>query len=153
MWQKIWDAIKKLIDKKIKPKPQPEPQPVGEDLDISNIKWLGRNYSSAKMEKFIRTARMDNSMLYTDYTEYNWPVKSGNGVVCDAIFCLFYERDGKIVGGKFDWSRKNGQRVKTLENVHHGYQGHSFPEPGAKVWMCLVSVDTSRRSNIVSVSR
>lgn len=159
MWQKIWDAIKKWYEKETKPKPKPEPtQPSGEDLDISKIKWLGTNYSSATMVKLINSASMNNSTLNTNYNSYSWPTQVVGTATCDAICCLFYETfkaDGKVVieGGKYDWWRKGGQKSKTLVNVHDGYQGHVFPEPKAKVWTCFVSVDGKQRSNLCSVSR
>lgn len=149
MWKKIIEWLKKLFEKETKPKPDPEPQ---EDLDISKIRWLGANYSSATMEKIFKSASMDKKFIYTDYDPYNWP-SQGDGVVVDAICCIFYEKGSEIVGGKFDWWRKGGQGKKTLENLYHGYQGHSFPEPNAKVWTCIVAVNGSKRSNIVEVTR
>ena len=150
MWKKLWEYILKLIRKETN-KPTPEPEPA-EDLDISKIKWLGANYSGATMVKLINSASMTNSRISTSYTPYNWPSNS-TGVIVDAICCLFYEKGTEIVGGKFDWWRKGGQGVKTLGNVHEGYQGHTFPASNAKVWTCIVSIDGKQRSNLCSVSR
>ena len=61
---------------------------------------------------------------------------------------LFYTKDGGITGGKYDWWRVGGQAQKTVENVHHGYQGHTFPSKQDDVWTCFVSVDGAKRSNI-----
>lgn len=70
----------------------------------------------------------------------------------DAICCLFYERDGRIVGGKFDWWRKGGQAKKVTHNLHGGYNGHTMPEAGTRTWTCIVSVNGKRRSNVKECS-
>jgi len=73
---------------------------------------------------------------------------------------IFYEKDGKLVGGKFDWARTNGQSVKliaegidkTIENVHHGYQGHTMPARGTRCYLMLVSVDGRLRTNLIELN-
>ena len=157
-WKKVWKMIKEWFDKEDPdPNPDPDPDPNDppandkDDLDPSKISWLGSNYGGAKIEAKINSAQIDNKFVYTNYDSYaglNWPKKQVGSAKCDAICCLFYEKEDKIVGGKFDWWRVGGQGTKTNENVHHGYQGHTMPSKSDKVWTCFVSVDESKRSNI-----
>ena len=119
-----------------------------DDIDISTISWLGANFSAATISAKINSASLDNDNIVTAYDPYSWPRITVSGANVDAICCLFYERGGQIVGGKFDWWRAGGQGAKILENVHHGYNGHSFPASGTPTYTMIVSVDGSQRSNI-----
>lgn len=134
-----------------------EPAEVEEEtvdaLDLSLVRWLGSNYAGAHVTATLLGASMDNIWLHTQYEDYSWPEKSVGGANVDAICCLFYERDGKVVGGKFDWWWHGGQALKGLENVRSGYNGHVFPVEGARVWTMIVSVDGKQRSNVVAVGR
>jgi hypothetical protein len=80
-----------------------------------------------------------------------WPTRDDVGALVQGIVCLFYERDGRIMGGKFDWLRP-GQFRKGLENVKDGYNGHNMPAD-VKCYTCFVSVDGKQRSNIEEVER
>lgn len=119
----------------------------GDDIDISSISWLGDNYSGATMTAKFNSASIDNDNLAVSYEPYSWP-RATVKVSVDAICCLFYERGGQVVGGKFDFWRTGGQGVKTLHNVHGRYQGHSFPASGTKTYTMNVSMDGSQRTNI-----
>ena len=119
-------------------------------ININSISWLGSSYADAKVTAQLNSASTDGDMLYTDYEPYSWPRSSDGGV--DAICCLFYERGGKMVGGKFDWWRVGGQSTKTLENVKGGYNGHSMPAYGSPLYTMIASVDGKQRSNIIPVS-
>ncbi len=123
----------------------------GDAIPISSISWLGDNYSSASRTATITGASLNSSTITTSYEPYNWP-RATVKVSVDAICCLFYERGGQIVGGKFDWWRTGGQGSKGLENVHHGYQGHSMPSAGTPTYTMIVSVDGRQRSNIQACS-
>ena len=158
--------MKKLIDRflawlrkradvpKVEPEPKPMPTPSptpspmpGDDLALAGVRWYGQNYAVAVRTATITDAQTEGHKLMTDYEPYQWPVKVVNEKPCDAIACLFYERDGEVVGGKYDWWRQGGQRVKGLENVHDGYGGHSMPSKGTPMWTMIVSVDGKLRSN------
>jgi hypothetical protein len=127
------------------------PSSGGDDISISSISWLGDNYSSASISARITGATLNDSVIATSYDAYSWPSTTVK-VSVDAICCLFYERGGVVVGGKFDWWRTGGQALKGLENVHHGYNGHSFPASGTKTYTMIVSVNGSQRSNIKECS-
>jgi hypothetical protein len=120
-------------------------------IPVGSISWLGTDYSGARITANITSASLDDRFLYTSYEPYDWPSKTVK-VKVDAICCLFYERGGQVVGGKFDWWAAGGQAVKGIENLHHGYQGHSFPARGTKVYTMNVSVDGSQRTNIQEVN-
>ncbi len=124
----------------------------GDAIDISSISWLGDNYSGATRTATLNSASMSGDTLSVSYEPYSWP-RATVKVSVDAICCLFYERGGQLVGGKYDYWRTGGQASKNLENVHHGYQGHSWPAAGSKVYTMNVSLDGSQRSNIIEVSR
>lgn len=121
----------------------------GDAIDPGSIAWLGANYSSARSSASLNAASIDGSYVYTQYAPYRWPSQSDGGARVDAICCLFYERGGQVVGGKFDYWRAGGQAAKSLENVKHRYNGHSMPAPGTPTYTMIVSVDGQQRSNIV----
>jgi hypothetical protein len=133
--------------------PGPVETQAADDLQIDGIvRWLGPNFSGAQLTGRIVSASMDNRFLYTGIEPYQWPRRVVGGVECDAQCCIFYYRDGRIVGGKFDFHRTGGQPVKTLENLHHGYAGHTMPEKGGPVWTMNASVDGKFRTNIKAVT-
>ena len=154
MWNKLIEWIKTWLKKekeKEKIDPKPTPKPNSADV-LSQIKWLGENYSSAP-----ETARLEFGTLTRNFFGFypaapaSWSVK-GIEVMVQGQVCLFYERDGQIVGGKFDWVRPN-QTNKDLKNLRGGYHGHSMPENGAKCWAMLVDVHGKQRTNLIEVKR
>jgi len=102
---------------------------------------------SAKVTANIRAASTDGNTLWTSYDHYSFP--SGNGV--DAVCYFFYEYNGTVMGGKFDWWRTGGQGAKGLENVHGGYGGHKMPARGTNCWTMISSTDGKQRSNTCKV--
>jgi hypothetical protein len=153
--KRFWDWIRGN-----NPTPQPtpgtDPAPVpdsADDLQISGIaRWLGPDFRYAQINGRIVSAEMNEKFMYTGIEPYTWPRKDVSGVECDAQCCIFYYRDGKIIGGKFDWHQTGGQPVKTLENLHHGYNGHTMPIRAGYVWTMNVSVDGKWRTNIKAVT-
>jgi hypothetical protein len=130
----------------IKP-PVEKPAPA----ELPAVKWLGKDYSGARETVKLAGAQTEGRSLYTQYENYAWPEQTVGDARCDAICCFFYEVDGGITGGKFDWWRKGGQAMKGLENVHNGYGGHRMPPGGTKCWTMIVSVDGRERSNLQAV--
>lgn len=134
------------------------PVPEGADaLDLSQVaEWILPNTPgvsadelvNARVTATIRSASTDGHNLFTSYDPYDFPSSEGT----DAIAYFFYERNGRVVGGKFDWWRSGGQGTKTLENVHGGYGGHSMPSSGTPCWTMFSSKDGSQRSNTSVVS-
>jgi hypothetical protein len=103
---------------------------------------------SAKVTATINSAWTNGDKLYTSYDRYSFPADGGTDAVC----YFFYKQGGKVVGGKFDYWRTGGQSVKTLENVHENYGGHSMPSRGTECWTMISSKDGSQRSNTCSVT-
>jgi len=154
---KRWvDFIKKLFSKIWKKKKPAPPAEAADAIKPSKIKrWLGPNFAGARKNATLRSAEMNQAMIYTDYQTYHWPslLDARTGKYIDAICCLFYEKNGEIVGGKFDHWAAGGQRAKVLHNVVNGYGGHSFPGKNARCWTMIASQDGSLRSNIIEVKR
>jgi len=127
--------------------------PSDSEIDLSKVKWLGKNYAGCKLQDgILKSASINGGTIHTSYNPYSWPVKFVK-TDCDAIVCLFYRQGNEIVGGKFDWWRKGGQSSKGLENViHKKYGGHSMPVKGTDCWEMIVSTDEKLRSNIVKVT-
>ena len=152
---KFWKRIREWVRKWFGDyeKPEPKPQPSGGDvIDPAAIQWLGQNYSMAENCAVLHGGNIGaTSMSISNPAPSDWPVKVVK-VKVQGIICIFYERGGQVVGGKFDWLRPN-QTHKGLENLAHGYNGHTMPHPSAKCYAMFVSVDGSRRSNIAALER
>lgn len=120
-------------------------------LDLSTVEtWYGTKVTTSNITATISAASIKGDYLNTTYSKYDWPSKTVK-VEVDAVAYLFYKKDGKVVGGKFDWWRKGGQAKKGLENVHNGYQGHSMPASGTDTWTMIASTDGKQRSNTCAV--
>ena len=135
--------------------PTPEtvaPQTNGDDLDLSRVtNFILPNAPGVNPDKVrgaeitakITAASTDGQNLRTSYEKYSFPSESGT----DAIAYFFYEYNGTVMGGKFDWWRTGGQGLKGLENVHAGYGGHKMPASGTACWTMFGSIDGGQRSN------
>ena len=128
-----------------------EPE-AGSSVSIESIRWLGDNYSGAQETAVLNGASMTcDTFDLQNAAPSDWPTKVVK-VKVQSIVCLFYEKGGELVGGKFEWLRP-GQRHKSLENVHNGYGGHEMPAEGVECYTCIVSVDGKYRTNLVKVDR
>jgi len=145
---KLWASICKRLGWE----KEPEPSGPVDALDLNTVDWLGSNYSGAPITTMLRSARLDNRLHYDFDLPESWSYRVLNGKKCYAILAVFYELEGKVVGGKLDHSKKE-QTSQDLKNTRNGYHGHK-PIPGAsKVWMCVVDEDEAERSNVVEVTR
>lgn len=167
MWKKFIAALKKWFSKKndkpvvVSPVEDKPADPVADkpttpsgEPNLAVAKWCGRNYAGLRIDPnaTINSASMtDRTLTLSNAVPKTWPVMTVK-VDVQSIICLFYEIDGYIMGGKFDWCRP-GQTSKGLENVHNGYQGHRMPPKTARCWTMEVSVDEACRTNIVEVVR
>jgi hypothetical protein len=160
---KWFEKIKKIFERWFnKPDPEPPvppkpdepvtpPQDSNDAIPIGSISWLGRSYAKATATAKLMSSHITSRQhTISDAPPASWPKKVVK-VQVQGIICLFYEQGGRIVGGKYDWLRP-GQKVKGLENLHDGYNGHSMPAKGSQVWTCIVSVDEKQRSDIVAVT-
>jgi len=112
------------------------------------IQWMGSYRCHSPVESILKSASVSGGKVKFSFSSYSWPANGDGG--CDAVVCLFLRQaDGAWKGGKFDWIRKGGQSVKTLENVHGGYGGHTVPAVGTPVAFVWGRCDGKGRSNAV----
>lgn len=143
------------------PKPPPEeptvpgvpPAATVDQLDYALLRWQygGVNASGAKLD----SPRLSSLSCNGRAVSYRWDVgMSGWGLSngdAGAICAVFFERDGKWIGGKFDWvsvSRSN-RELKHVETYNNWpSSGIKLPWRG-RVAFVVVSADGRRRSNVV----
>ena len=67
------------------------------------------------------------------------------------VACLFIKRDGKWVGGKFEWV-SSSRTFRGMENIRAGYAGWDAKAVGAadSFAYVVVSKDGRKRSNVAS---
>ena len=67
------------------------------------------------------------------------------------VACLFIKRDGKWVGGKFEWV-SSSRTFRGLENIRAGYAGWDAKAVGAadSFAYVVVSKDGRKRSNVAA---
>lgn len=116
---------------------------------LSGAQWIGPNGSGAQV-----TANL-SANTHGHFVDFDYPdsVKSWRPLKGDlnAYGCCFVERDGKLVGGKFEWIRV-GQKRKLLDNITNGYIRGVKPRKGEKVYFCLLSLDGKQRTNLVEAT-
>jgi hypothetical protein len=129
----------------------------GDDLDLAlvttfilpNVPGVSpATVRSARVTATINSASTDGNRLMTDYESYDFPANE----FADAVCYFFYENNGTIMGGKFDWWSPGGQSTKSLVSVREGYGGHQMPASGARCWTMISSIDGQQRSNTCSVT-
>lgn len=103
---------------------------------------------NARVTATINSASTDGNRLMTNYESYDFPANE----FADAVCYFFYEINGTIMGGKFDWWSPGGQSTKSLVSVREGYGGHQMPASGARCWTMISSIDGQQRSNTCSVT-
>lgn len=135
------------------PTPETPPATGGDAMDYALLRWQygGVNASGAKFD----SPRLSGLSCNGRSVSYRWDVGMagwglGNGDA-GAICCVFFERDGQWIGGKFDWvsvSRTN-RELKHVESYSNWpSSGIKLPWRG-KVAFVVVSADGRRRSNVV----
>lgn len=154
-----WKAkLEEKIGDTVEP-PTPDVPPPGtpsatvDQLDYAILRWQygGVNASGAKLD----SPRLSSLSCNGRSVFYRWEVGMsgwglGNGDA-GAICAVFFERDGKWIGGKFDWvsvSRSN-RELKHVESYSNWpSSGIKLPWRG-KVAFVVVSADGKRRSNVL----
>lgn len=118
-----------------------------DDLNISNAQSFGTHKNvfaqNAGITRKLHSADQSGGFVFLSFDPLNWP---SQGRVDGRVF-LFWEENGQVVGGMFDWHAK-GQTAKTLENVYHGYLGGKRPPKGATVYFCLTNINATERTNV-----
>ena len=134
-------------------KPEPDKPIVGDAVAFSSLQW---QYGGMKAgSAVLSTPRLSSLSCNGRSVFYRWEVGMsgwglGNGDA-GAICAVFFERDGKWIGGKFDWvsvSRSN-RELKHVESYSNWpSSGIKLPWRG-KVAFVVVSADGKRRSNVL----
>lgn len=151
--EKVYDAIPgeyKIGNSNIVDQPNQPPEPLPqyllsvEQTEWSSIKWIRDNFKNAKVidiNMSVDSATRHNVVMrYDRLPRDKWPTKTVNGVVCNAITCVFWG-DTPLTGGKYDWIRPN-QRDRELKHVNGSYvPGVVMPAAGTPVAFAVVSTD------------
>lgn len=127
-----------------------------DELPWESITWLGQaNCSKALPTKLLRSAKMRGSQVILDYdTNSDWNVEWHGGWdrACYGRFCVFYIKDGRIIGGHSDHLILN-KKDRDLGNCFNGYLFNPAPPEDAELYVALVSNDRNNRTNIVRLQK
>jgi hypothetical protein len=148
-FKEIWKEMKAVFKgkKETTTKTDDSPKIPSDGGLLKGAKWVGPSGTNAQPTKKLTQAKIAKGLVHMDYDELaGWPKSKDGGL--NAYTCVFVERDGKLVGGKFDWLRV-GQKMKVLKNIPEGYIKGVQPKKGEKVWFCLLSLDGKNRTNLV----
>ena len=127
--------------------PAAPPVEASDDPDLSKAKWHGPNGASAKVTETLSGLKIDATKISYTLSKGTeaWQKPSGDKN-CNMYSCFFVLRDGKYVGGKFDWSTYS-RKTRELKNIRGGYTGGIVPKTGEDVWFCFLSEDLKNRTN------
>ena len=120
-----------------------------DDIDLSNADWKKVNGRNAKTTQEITALTFDGSLFRittSDGTKAWSPSKDG----CNQYACFFVFRNGRYVGGKFDWQRP-GNTPRDTKNIRSGYTDGIIPVSGESVWYCQINLSLSERTNCKKV--
>jgi hypothetical protein len=120
-------------------------------IDFHAINWLGLNYGGAVIDAELSGATMTSRHLtLNEPAPSNWALVGQPPNHVQGRVFLFYERDGKMVGGYFEQLRPR-QTVKMMHNVHQGKNGLRYPPADVQCYTMVGSMDRKLRSNIAKV--
>ena len=155
---KLSEKWKNKLEEKIPTNPGPEtPQPdkpvAGDAVPFPSLQWQygGFNANGAVLS----TPRLSNASCNGRVYYYRWDVGLsgwglGNGDA-GAVCAVFIERDGRWVGGKFDWvsTSRSFRELKHLESYSDWpSSGIKLPLRG-RVAFVVVSANGKLRSNVI----
>lgn len=127
-----------------------------DELPWETITWVGQaNCSKALPTKILRSAKMRGSQVILDYdTNSDWNAEQHGDWdrLCYGRFCVFYIKDGKIIGGHSDHLILN-KKDRDLGNCFNGYLFNPAPPKDAELYIALVSNDRKNRTNIVRLQK
>ncbi len=84
-----------------------------------------------------------------NYVEFEWDNFPWSGTQLGHFFVW----DGQVWrGGKFEGIREGGQRIKLLNNIRTGYNGHTVPAPGTPVAFAWTDQSGKQRSNLAKTT-
>lgn len=150
-------AEKPLVPDDIEPFVDTEDVPATalDDVFFGEFHWDWGGFDGSKAEKGeveIAGLKMGRDGLSFNYIEdlSHWGLSHED--YTGALACLFVcDRDGRWVGGKFDWI-SSSRRTRDFANVFGGYNGWSLfnvPNPTMAAFV-IVSVNGKKRSNVIA---
>jgi hypothetical protein len=122
-----------------------------DELDISSARMLGPHKDmvaqNASITRDLYSANKEGGNVRLSFETLGWPSEGSDKKIDGGVY-LFWEDDGGVIGGLFDWHAV-GQTVKTLANVNDGYLDGRKPASGATIWFCIVNMDADERTSVV----
>ena len=153
------EELEKLPD--VKPAP-PDVVAQGDAVPFADLVWArpggtgwlgGFDGRNAQWDKVVLSNfRNDGRRIWWKYdvSPTVWGISSGDAGAM--LACAFFLRDGKWVGGKFDWCRpSNADRELKHVLSYDKWPGQNLHLPWREpVAFVLITVDGRRRSNVVA---
>ena len=112
MWQKIWEVIKKLLEKKTKPDPE-KPDPLADAIDPKQITWLGVNVGDWKKTLPLTVSLSQQFITYEQDGTTIWPSRLNT----TANPWVIAKLNGKWHAATHEWMTVN-QKRKDKRSVH-----------------------------------
>lgn len=134
-------------------KPEPDKPVAGDAVPFSSLQWAYGGFKAGGA--VLSTPRLSNASCNGRVYYYKWDVGlSGWGLSngdAGAICAVFIERDGKWIGGKFDWVSVS----RSSRGLGHLESYSNWPDAGirlpisGRVAFVVTSADGKRRSNVI----
>jgi hypothetical protein len=121
-------------------------EPTGDAAEWAAIRWHGEGASSSATQVMTLSATIQSGGRYVRFGYDRFPWRSMG------LGHFFWWNGSTWQGGKFDWIRVGGQGLKTLENIHGGYNGLRVPRSGTPVAFAWTSADGRQRSNLAKTT-
>ena len=123
-------------------------------VPFSELAWTWGGFDGSKA--VLDAPRISGlAVAGTAHLTFKWDVDMASwGYAHDdpkGVACLFIKRDGKWVGGKFEWV-SSSRTFRGLENIRAGYAGWDAKAVGAadSFAFVVVSKDGRKRSNVAA---
>jgi hypothetical protein len=108
-------------------------------LQPSQVQWLtsrGQDYSRARTVMTLSNVSIQGSRCYFKTSPaIPWPVRGSKNI--NAVGFLIRRINGKYIGGKCEWVVGSRGWYDCRTNVADGYNGHTMPASGERVWVGL----------------
>ena len=113
-------------------------------LQPNEVRWLtgrGPSYAKAKTILKLSDIKIEGTRChFKSSPKIPWAKRGPKGV--NAIGILIRRVDGKFIGGKCEWVVGSRGWFDCHKNTSNGYNGHTMPERGEKVWMAIGNPDS-----------
>jgi len=123
-------------------------------VPFSELAWTWGRFDGSKA--VLDAPRISGlAVAGTAHLTFKWDVDMAAWGYADGdpkgVACLFIKRDGKWVGGKFEWV-SSSRTFRGMENIRAGYAGWDVKAVGAadSFAYVVVSKDGRKRSNVAA---